>query len=193
MLTRWQARAAHEAHFDALYAEDPDPWRYRTAWTEEAKRRRIAGALGPRRARGLELGSGNGESTAALARSFAHLLALDGAERAAALTRRRVAALSQVTARAARLPEDYPEGVFDGIVASEVLYYLPQADLIRLLARIRDSLTPTGLLVVAASIRPFDDREMMNGRLFAILRETMGRPVREDAGASWRLATYRRG
>ena len=185
---------AHRAHFEALFRADADPWGYDHAWTEEAKRRAVGAALrGGRVGRLLELGCGNGASTASLARCCHHLDAIDGSASAVALTRRRLSARGRCRIWQASMPEALPPGPYDAIVATEVLYYLPRGALAETLGRVRDSLTPHGQLVVTASVRPFGDRDIGNAELFTALRRTFGPAVRERAGGPWRLVVHRSG
>ena len=118
------------AYFEALYAADPDPWRFATSAYEAEKYAATLAALPPRRfADALEVGCSIGVLTAQLARRCDRLLALDVAE--AALARAR-AACPGVRFERRRIPQAWPPGRFDLIVLSEVLYYLD-------LPRIRDA------------------------------------------------------
>jgi SAM-dependent methyltransferase len=110
------------AYFDALYAADPDPWRFASSPYEAEKYAATLAALPPRRfASALEVGCSIGVLTAQLARRCERLLALDVAE--AALARAR-AACPGVQFERRRMPEEWPAGRFDLIMLSEVLYYL---------------------------------------------------------------------
>jgi len=77
------------AWFEALYASDPDPWRFATSDYEATKYDNTLAALGERRfAAGFEVGCSIGVLTARIALRCDRLLAVDVA--AAALERDRL-------------------------------------------------------------------------------------------------------
>lgn len=129
-------------YFDALYAADPDPWRFASSAYEAGKYAATLAALPPRRfADALEAGCSIGVLTRQLARRCDRLLALDVAEAALATAR---AANPGVRFERRRIPQEWPDGRFDLIVLSEVLYYL-DADAIRRSAALAvASLAPGG-------------------------------------------------
>ena len=183
-------RAAHEAHFDALFSTDPDPWAYRTSAAERAKRRAVRASLGGRLARGLEIGCGNGESTADLAQAFLDLQAIDASPVAVSLARERVKHITGCKVAIARLPEDIPTGPFNAVIATEVLYYLPLVPLRRTLNAIREELTIGGRFVLTGSIRPFGDRDVSHGVLFREAARVFGPPRRTISGGAWRADLF---
>jgi 2-polyprenyl-3-methyl-5-hydroxy-6-metoxy-1,4-benzoquinol methylase len=93
----------------------------------------------------LDLGCGEGELTAVLARTGAHTLGVDVAEAALARARGRHPELSLE-----RVPIDGPlplaDGAFDVVWASEVIEHV--ADTARWLSEVRRVLTPRGRLLV---------------------------------------------
>lgn len=135
-------------YFEGLYAESPDPWNFETSEYERRKYGRTLGALGDRRfRRALEAGCSTGVFTAMLAPRCDGLLAVDTSERAVALARERLAGYPDVRVERRTLPEEMPEGPFDLIVASEILYYLPEAVMLRTLRRCEAELAPGGVLL----------------------------------------------
>ncbi|MBU8537833.1 SAM-dependent methyltransferase [Falsiroseomonas tokyonensis] len=132
-------------YFEALYQADPDPWRFAESAYERDKYRDTLEALPrPRHASALEAGCSIGVLTAALAPRCEALLAVDAAAAPLEAARTRCAGLPQVTIRQAVLPRDWPEGRFDLMLFSEVLYYLDAADLDRLATRVAEALAPGG-------------------------------------------------
>ena len=121
-----------QSYFDELYGRDADPWRFETSAYERDKYAETVAAL-PRRRYGrvLEVGCSIGVLTALLAERADQLLATDVAEAALAVARKRLAAARNVSFERAAFPDEAPEGPFDLIVLSEVLYYLSAADLRR--------------------------------------------------------------
>lgn len=144
--------------FEALFASDPDPWRYAVAPFESYKRGILLRACGTRRyGRGLELGCANGETTAALADRCLRLTATDGSATALEIARRRNRGRDRARFVQAVLPNEMPSGPFDLIVVSEVLYYLSPEALRRCLLRLGQALAPGGRIVLLHHIVPFDD------------------------------------
>jgi SAM-dependent methyltransferase len=110
------------AYFDDLYAADPDPWDFETSPYERAKYEATIAALEGRSfATGLEIGCSIGVLTQRLQPHVGDLLAVDVSPMALQHARARVPG---VRFERRELPEDFPPGRFDLIVASEVLYYL---------------------------------------------------------------------
>ena len=181
----------HAEHFDRLYADDPDPWDYHVSGAEAFKRRAIVHALGAaRRGRGLEIGCGNGASTASLAPRFASLLAVDGSAEAVALARAAAFGFRHVQVERARLPDGFPSGRFDAVVASEVLYYLPRPALDDVLSAVARALKPEGIFVAAHATRRFSDAEVSPAELRRRLIAGFGPPRRTRTGADWSLLTF---
>jgi SAM-dependent methyltransferase len=141
-------------HFEALYAADPDPWGFETSAYEHAKYERTLAALGDRRyGRGLEAGCSIGVLAARLAERCDELLAVDIAQAAVDAARERLAAHDHVRVERRTLPGEWPEGPFDLVVCSELLYYWDEPTLEEALAVMADSLAPGGRLV-AVHYRP---------------------------------------
>ncbi|MBB4658421.1 class I SAM-dependent methyltransferase [Parvularcula dongshanensis] len=185
--------SGHLRHFETLYAASDDPWRYRSLWTEEHKRRVVGTLLGSHRlACGLEIGCGPGVSTLALAPRFLRLLALDGSSRAVEIAKRRLRAERHVEVRRAILPCALPRAAFDAAIASEVLYYLPDRARRDLIGSLAAALKPGGRFVTVNHLKRFDDAEVNVDRLTAELAAAFGPSRRRVNGASWRADLYRR-
>ncbi len=119
-----------DGYFDDVYAAHDDPWGFETSPYEAAKYERTLLALTRERYdSALEIGCSIGVLSARLARRCDHLLALDVSQRALERARARCADLPQARFERRRLPQQFPAGQFDLVVASEVLYYLGQSDL----------------------------------------------------------------
>lgn len=135
-------------HFDGLYADSNDPWRFRTSWYERRKYALTVAALPRERYKsGFEPGCSIGLMTTALASRCDRLVAVDSSQRAVDLTRATLVNEPHVTVERAVLPEGTPDGPLDLIVASEVLYYLSAADLTAFLDMALRRLQPGGHFV----------------------------------------------
>jgi SAM-dependent methyltransferase len=114
------------AAFEARYRAEGDPWATLTDPAERAKAASNLAACGDGPfAAVCDLGAGLGVLAAALAPRARALLALDAAPTAVAAAADRLAPWPRAEARVAVLPDGLPAGAFDLVVASEILYYLP--------------------------------------------------------------------
>ena len=151
------------AHFERIYARDPDPWGFETSAYERAKYGRTLAALpGAPICSALDVGCSTGVLTAHLAERCERLLAVDFSELAVEQARRRLAPLPGVRVERLDLPAEMPAGPFDLVVCSEVLWYWSERDVTAGLRSIERALVPGGsLLVVGWSGR--DPEAPMNG------------------------------
>jgi SAM-dependent methyltransferase len=137
-----------DAYFDEMYAAAPDPWRLGVRWYERRKYALTLAALDrPRYPRALEVGCSVGVLTERLADRCGALLAVDVAASAVELARARTAVHPHVTVERRRVPAEWPDGGFDLVLLSEVLYYLGDGDLDRTLHRAAGALNPGGTLL----------------------------------------------
>jgi SAM-dependent methyltransferase len=135
-------------YFDARFAVEADPWRYRTSWYESRKRTLTLAALPHERyRRGFEPGCAIGELSAALAPRCDELLCADFAPHALAIARERLALYPHVRVQRRAMPDQWPSGCFDLIVVSEFAYYLDHASCVALAVRACMALEPHGALV----------------------------------------------
>ncbi|NEU12860.1 methyltransferase domain-containing protein [Methylobacterium sp. BTF04] len=136
-------------YFTELYASDPDPWRFATSPYEHAKYDATLASL-PRAtyAQALEIGCSIGVLTRRLASRCTSLLSVDVAESALDAARERCADLPHVRFAQGAVPAHWPEGRFDLIVLSEVVYYLGRDDIAALVGHLRTALNPGGDLVL---------------------------------------------
>ncbi len=143
--------------FDRLYAERPDPWDLAGSPYESEKYAATVAALEGRTfRRGLEIGCAIGILTRRLAASCGALLGVDFAEAALAQARRNCADLGHVWFRRGQIPREFPDGEYDLIVVSEVLYFLDHADIEATAARVCAGLAADGVVVLVNYLGPTD-------------------------------------
>jgi cyclopropane fatty-acyl-phospholipid synthase-like methyltransferase len=136
-------------YFEAIYDRDLDPWRFATSEYERRKYDRTLAAIGDRPiGRAWEVGCSIGVFTRRLAARCGAVLAVDVAEAALREAGARCAGLPNVTFRRQHVPQEWPEGKFDLIVFSEMLYYLSPADIARTARRATAGLAPQGRIVL---------------------------------------------
>ncbi len=130
-------------YFDDVFTGDDDPWSLASSPYEAAKFDATIAAIDDRRYRSaLEIGCAHGVLTARLAELCDTLTSIDISLRAVELARSRSAALSNVTITRCAFPAETPDGAFDLVVLSEVVYYWDDADIERAAAAIHASATP---------------------------------------------------
>ena len=136
-------------YFDALYTADPDPWKFATSPYERAKYTLTLNATPKARYRSaLEVGCSIGVLTGSLASRCDAVVAIDAAQTALAEARRRCADLPNVRFEQMFVPEQWPDGQFELILLSEVIYYLSREDVARLTSRVSRSLSTGGSVIL---------------------------------------------
>ena len=139
------------AYLRGLYAVTDDPWNCRTSPYEEAKYTATLKALPrPRYAYALELGCGNGELARRIARRCAAYTGLDAVDVALQAAR---GALPRGRFVQGFLPCDLPNGYYDLIVLSEILYFLDAAGIEAIATQI-DARWPNADVVVVNWCKP---------------------------------------
>jgi cyclopropane fatty-acyl-phospholipid synthase-like methyltransferase len=145
-------------YFEGVYAAADDPWSLASRWYERRKYAITVAALPSERyARALEVGCSVGVLTAILAERCDELLAVDVAPSAVASASKRTAGLPHVRVEQRHLPAAWPEGEFDLVVLSEVLYYLATDDAAELIARAAAALGPDGVVLAVHWRHPVAD------------------------------------
>jgi predicted TPR repeat methyltransferase len=135
-------------YFEGLYAESDDPWNFEASEYEQSKYARTLTVLGERTfRRALEAGASIGVFTEMLSNRCDELLAVDVSERAVTAARRRLSGRKHVRVERRTLPEEMPDGPFDLIVASEVLYYFPREEMLTVLRGFERELARGGVLL----------------------------------------------
>lgn len=125
--------------FEDLFAREGDPWDFETSAYEREKYDDTLAHLPPAPiARALEVGCANGVLTERLAGRVGEITALDVSFTALAAARERCSGLSNVRFVERRAPRDMPDGPFDLVVLSEVVYYWDRADVTRLAEWVRN-------------------------------------------------------
>lgn len=133
------------AYFEQMYQDSPDPWSLAERVYERRKYDLTVACLPrPTYRRTFEPGCSIGMLTAKLAAHCDDILASDPI--AAPLEQARDRA-PDATFVVGAIPQDWPEGTFDLIVFSELLYYLSAQDRRAALDRAAQSLEPGGHLI----------------------------------------------
>lgn len=162
-------------YFEGLYEAERDPWGFETSEYERAKYEQTIAALeGRRYERGLEVGCSIGVLTGRLAARCGELLAVDVSERAVAAARERLRDVPGVTVERRSLPEHTPDGPFDLIVCSEVLYYWDRDLLGEALEKLCARLEPGGSLLAVHWLPRTETYPLQGGEVHALLRKWPG-------------------
>ena len=136
-------------YFDSLYAANLDPWKFATSPYERGKYTLTLNAMPrPRYRSALEVGCSIGVLTRSLASRCDAVVAIDAAQTPLAEAKRRCADLPGVRFEQMFVPEQWPDGVFELILLSEIVYYLSTEDVGRLAARVTRSLIKGGSAIL---------------------------------------------
>jgi LmbE family N-acetylglucosaminyl deacetylase/SAM-dependent methyltransferase len=160
------------AFFEDFYARGgDDPWGFTARWYERRKRALTLAALPRERfARAFEPGCSIGVLTAQLGERCDDLLALDVVPATVRKARQRTAHLPGVRVEQGSVPGDWPEGVFDLVVLSEVGYYCGPDDLDTLVDRAAGALAEDGVLVACHWRHPVPEYPLGGDAVHAVLR-----------------------
>ncbi|MEW1751606.1 class I SAM-dependent methyltransferase [Streptomyces angustmyceticus] len=158
------------SYFETMYRHSPDPWHLADRWYEHRKYDLTLAALPrPQYRRAFEPACSVGELTLRLAERCDALLACDRVASAVETAARRTAGHSHVTVEQRTLPAQWPDGSFDLIVLSELLYYFDAAALDDLLRRAVAALEPGGTLVTVHWNHAVDEHLATGAELAPVL------------------------
>jgi SAM-dependent methyltransferase len=175
-------------YFTALYARDPDPWRFATSEYEREKYAATLDALPrPHFGSAFEVGCSIGVLTRQLAARCGRLLAVDVAPAALHQAQLRCADRRNVDFALMRVPQEWPERAFDLVLLSEVLYYLVPADIALVAALTRTSLRPRGAAVLVHYTLPTDYPVSGDDAANAFIAASGFRAITQRREAQYRL------
>lgn len=190
-----QPESLPPSYFDALYQENPDPWGFETREYEANKYAATLAALPkPRYRSAFEIGGSIGVLTQKLAAYCDSLLSVDVSELAQnqAITRCQV---PHVQFKIMRVPEEYPNQMFDLTLVSEVGYYWSWQDLHKAQQCIIEHLEPGGHLLLVhwtlyARDYPLSGDEVHDS--FLELTPTKLRHLKHQRESEYRLDLFER-
>jgi SAM-dependent methyltransferase len=137
-----------ESYFAEMYRDCADPWHLAERWYERRKYALTAAALpAPRYRRAFEPGCSVGVLSELLAERCDRLLSWDRRPEAVAVAGRRLARFDGAEVAQGTVPGAWPEGEFDLIVLSELLYYFDADERARIQHAALDSLSAGGHLI----------------------------------------------
>jgi SAM-dependent methyltransferase len=181
--------------FDELYERAEDPWRFATSDYERRKYAHTLDALnGGRFERALEVGCSIGVFTAQLRAVAADVLAIDLSERALERARRRLRGARGVRFARISFPEELPDGDWDLVVCSEVLYYLDPYTFELALRRLRGSLEKGATLLAVHWRAPTRSYPLRGDEVHDRLLAALGRwHALDDRRPQYRLDRFEGG
>jgi cyclopropane fatty-acyl-phospholipid synthase-like methyltransferase len=182
-------------YFNHLFDEG-DPFGFDDHPVEQLKFDRTLEVCEPNvRGRVLEIGCAAGSFSEHLASRAVDVLALDVSPAAVEQAAQRLRNRPNVRTAAMSIAERFPEGTFDLIVASDVLYYLSVEDVERTLRRIENGLAETGAFVTVHYVPRMG--ALLNGdevhdllRAHTTLRHVFGERVEFGPGRPYRVDRY---
>jgi cyclopropane fatty-acyl-phospholipid synthase-like methyltransferase len=177
-------------YFDALYTADPDPWNFTASPYEQAKYALTLSAMPkPRYRSALEVGCSIGVLTRSLASRCETVVAVDAVPTPLVEARRRCADLPSVRFEQMFVPDQWPDGVFELVLLSEVVYYLSPSDVGRLADRVTRCLPSGGSVILVHWTGP-TNYPLSGDEAAALFVEGMGSTCvveRADRYAEFRL------
>lgn len=136
-------------HFQRLYDANADPWQFRTSAYEQAKYQKSLAVLPERRFKSaFEIGCSIGMFTNLLAPRCDAVLGVDIVEQPLRDAREACAGQPWVRFQQMEIPAEWPDGTFDLIVMSEVLYFLSKQDIAAVIDRVCRCLDPAGFVLL---------------------------------------------
>ncbi len=145
-------------YFDQVYAAKDDPWDFTTSEYERDKYARTLDSLPHARYKNaFEIGCSIGVLTAQVAQRCEHLLSVDVSAKAIESARQRCGGLANVELRQMSVPNEFPDGIFDLVMLSEVGYYFSPEDRARLADRIAEHQSSAADLVLVHFTPKVDD------------------------------------
>jgi predicted TPR repeat methyltransferase len=139
------------ARFEGIYERSADPWSYESSDYEREKYASTLAALPDGHiSSALELGCSIGVFTEQLATRCERVLAVDFSERALQLAHGRLDTVANVELRLASFPEQAPDGPWQLILCSELLYYLQAPALDRAIAWLTEQLRGGACVLVVS-------------------------------------------
>ncbi len=153
----WGATLPDADHFERMFALTSDPWGYAAAPAEQRRHDLTLMLMGDAAAgHVLELGAAAGHLTARLAVRAASVVAVEQSAAALAHARARLAGIlrhgPRIDLRQGRVPDTLPDGPFDAILLSDMLYYLSLPELARLADGLAARLAPGGALIMVNTL-----------------------------------------
>jgi phosphoglycolate phosphatase-like HAD superfamily hydrolase len=191
-----QKHSLRPSYFEALYGTNPDPWKFETSEYEANKYANTIAALAKQRYHSaLEIGGSIGVLTEKLAHRCDSLLSVDVSKVAQAQAIQRCQYLPHVRFEIMRLPDEYPDEIFDLILVSEVGYYWCWEDLKKAQTVILNHLEPSGHLLLVhwtlySSDYPLNGDQVHNS--FLELTPTQLRHLKSQREEQYRLDLFER-
>lgn len=144
-----EAEPVAAAHFEQMFERSSDPWGYDSVAYEADRFDRTIATLGGRQfENALELGCANGALTARLMKHCSLLVATDVSQAALGAARARLAGSGNVILVQGSLPDAVPDGSFDLIVLSDMLYYLGLTGVATLMTKVAERARPDCRIVM---------------------------------------------
>lgn len=155
---RSERKTLTSEYFDRVYAANDDPWDFNSSEYEAEKYAATLAALPHENYRNaFEIGCSIGVLTEQLAARCGELLAIDVSEKALEQAKERCANLPNVHFQLMRIPNEFPDEIFDLILISEVGYYLAPADWQAAMDKVFAGLAKGGQVALVHWTPPVDD------------------------------------
>jgi len=174
-----------QTYFDDVYRANEDPWSFTTSEYERDKYKDTINSLSHAHYKNaFEIGTSIGVLTAQIAQRCDQLLTVDASELPLKQARERLRNFPNVTIKQMAVPDQFPEGMFDLILVSEVAYYWSMEDLRKAQHLMVEHLQPGGQLLLVHWTPNVHDYPLtgdeVHEEFLAVSRD--GQPLRHVSG-----------
>lgn len=181
-----------KAYFDRLYTEASDPWNFAGSDYEQRKYERTLTALPEAHYQeALEIGCSIGVLTALLAPRCAELTALDISEIPLKIAKRRLRAHKHVIFVRATVPTEFPQGMYNLILLSEVGYYLSKAELLATKEMIIRCLKDHGVCCLVHWRPKIMECELAGDEVHALFADTRWKTIFHEENEQFMIDMFR--
>ena len=189
-LLPWSASA-----FETKYRQNDDPWNFATSLYERKRYQSTLDALShPAYGPAFEPGCSIGELSRQLAARCQSVFATDISASSVATAKQRCSDLLNVDFRCGEFSiANFPQGPFDLMVLSEILYYFSKQDLVNLAASAHEHLSAGGELIAVHWLGHSVDHQLHGDTVHEILNRCLRlRKLKEVRDEGFRIDSWER-
>jgi len=177
--------------FEQRYAAAADPWGFESSHYEQRKYDVTVASLPRERySRCFEPGCSIGVLTGRLVDVADEVVAMDASPSAIDRARQRLAGVAGVELVVGAIPEDWPGGLFDLVVLSEIGYYWDAPALATIVARAKRATVPHGQIVAVHWLGSSPDHLLSGEEVHRILDADLGRSIVHHRDVDFVLDVY---
>lgn len=180
------------SQFERAYAAEPDPWNFAGSRYEQRRFAiTIASLPRARYRRCFEPGCAVGALTRQLSERADQVIAMEASPTASREASRRLGDRPNVSVVNGSIPENWPDGMFDLVVWSELGYYWDATELKDIVRRAGSLLAADGHLAAVHWLGSSDDHVLSGYDVHAVLGQAFGAPMVHHVDTHFLLDIWR--